>query len=131
MARTVEIGASGAVSHEVGDSDTAIALGSGDVAVLATPRLVAWLEAAAVEALRPYLEQGETSVGVSVSVEHRAGSSVGADVVCSANVTAVDRRAVDFELQAVDSGEVVMVGEHRRMVVDKARFEQSVGAGPD
>ena len=58
--------------HEVGDDDTALALGSGDVPVLGTPRLIAWLEAATVAVAAGHLSAGQTSVGTAVRVKHRS-----------------------------------------------------------
>lgn len=79
----------------VSDTDTANAIGSGDVPVLATPRLLALAEAAAVAAVTPHLEPGVTSVGTSVSMEHKRASPVGAEVVIEAELTEVaDRRLV-------------------------------------
>lgn len=79
----------------VADTDTANAIGSGDVPVLATPRLLALAEAAAVAAVMPHLEPGMTSVGTSVSMEHKRASPVGAEVVVEAELTEVaDRRLV-------------------------------------
>jgi len=119
---SVPQGVTGSVNQVVTDSDTAIALGSGDVAVLATPRVIAWLEAAAVEALQAHIEDGQTSVGVLISIEHRAASPVGADISCSAAVSGVDGRTVEFELQATDGGRIVANGTHRRVIVDRANF---------
>ena len=58
--------------HEVTDADTAVALGSGDVPVLATPRLIAWMEAATVRAAAAFLVKGQTTVGTAIRIEHRA-----------------------------------------------------------
>jgi fluoroacetyl-CoA thioesterase len=58
--------------HEVTDADTAAALGSGDVPVLATPRLIAWMEAATVRAAAAFLVKGQTTVGTAIRIEHRA-----------------------------------------------------------
>ncbi len=113
------------LTYTVGDGDTALALGSGDVPVLATPRLLAWLEAATVAALD--LPEGSTSVGARVEVEHVAASPVGAEVVVHASVGHTDGRLVRFEVAAehtVDGGDPVLVGRGRvtRVVVDRARF---------
>ena len=63
--------------REVTDADTAAAVGSGDVAVLATPRLIAWLEAATVASAAPFVGPGQTSVGTAVRIEHRRATPVG------------------------------------------------------
>ena len=119
--------ASARLTFDVTDGDTATALGSGDVPVLATPRLLAWLEAATVAALAPTLPAGSTSVGTRVEVEHVVASPVGAVVVVHASVGHADGRLVRFEVAAehtVGGGEPVVVARGRvtRVVVDRERF---------
>lgn len=121
------VGLEAALGFDVSEDDTALALGSGDVPVLATPRLVAWLEAATVECLAAVLEPGSTSVGTRVEVEHVAPSPVGVSVVARASVSYVDGRLVRFEVAAehrVADGEPVLVATGRvtRVVVDRERF---------
>lgn len=109
-------------THEVTDDDTAIALGSGEVAVLATPRLIAWLESATVAAAREHLADGQTSVGTAVRVRHRRPTPVGGTVEVSAEVSAADGR-LSFTVSAVDGdGTVVADGEIDRVAVDAATF---------
>jgi fluoroacetyl-CoA thioesterase len=84
----------------VADTDTAIAMGSGDVPVLGTPRLLALAEAAAVAAIRPSLEPGLTSVGTSALLEHKRPSPVGAEVVVEAELTEVHGRRLVFSFIA-------------------------------
>jgi fluoroacetyl-CoA thioesterase len=84
----------------VADTDTAIAMGSGDVPVLGTPRLLALAEAAAVAAIRPSLEPGLTSVGTSAVLEHKQPSPVGAEVVVEAELTEVHGRRLVFSFIA-------------------------------
>jgi predicted thioesterase len=112
---------SATVTHRVGDDDTAAALGSGDLAVLATPRLLAWLEEATCAALD--LEPHRTSVGTRVEVEHVAASPVGATVTATADVVHEDGRLLRFRVAAHDGhGTLVAHGEVRRVVVDRERF---------
>ena len=118
----IHIGATGTTALVVGEADTAIALGSGDVPVLATPRLIALFEEAAVAALADSLEVGATSVGTHVAVDHVAASFPGSSVRATAEVTAVDRRSVSFRLTAHEGDRVVAAGDHTRIVVDRARF---------
>jgi predicted thioesterase len=107
----------------VSDADTAAALGSGDVPVLATPRLLAWLEAANLAALEGHLDEGATSVGTRVELEHVAPSPVGATVTVRAEVVAVDGRLVQFDVVALHpEGKVVAHGRVTRVSVDRARF---------
>lgn len=84
----------------VTDTDTAAQIGSGDVSVLATPRLLALAEAAAVAAITPNLEPGLTSVGTAVSMEHKRASPVGAEVVVEAELTEVEGRRLVFSFIA-------------------------------
>ena len=113
----------GRVVHAVGPADTAQALGSGDLPVLATPRLVAWCEAATCAALHGALAAEETSVGTLVHVEHLAASAVGSRVVVAATVTAVDGRRVVLAVEAHDGdGRLLARGAVERVVVDAARF---------
>lgn len=109
---------------EVTEADTAVALGSGDVPVLATPRLIAWLEAATVRCAEPSLSAGQTTVGTAVRVEHRRPTPVGdvVEVAAEPRASTVERR-VTFAVRAVDgSGQVVASGEIERAVVDRERF---------
>lgn len=126
---SVEIvsGLSAELSYVVGPEDTALALGSGDVPVLATPRLLAWLEAATGAALDGVLTDGSTSVGTRVELEHKGASPVGASVTVHASVSHVDGRLVRFEVAAEHStaagdGAVVATGRITRVVVDRQRF---------
>ena len=116
----------------VGDDDTARSLGSGSLEVLATPRLLAWAEAATCAALDPELDGDDTSVGTRVDLEHRAASPVGAEVEVTARVAHRDGRLVRFEVVARDgAGRVVGHGEVTRVVVDRARFLARLApAGP-
>jgi predicted thioesterase len=124
----VTVGLQASVSRVVGAEDTASALGSGDLEVLGTPRLLAWAEQATVAALDDALGPGETSVGTRMEVEHVAASAVGATVEVTAVVVHVDGRLVRFDAAAVDQhGRVVGHGRVTRVVVDRARFLARVG----
>jgi len=111
------------LTFEVTDADTAAALGSGDLPVLGTPRLLAWAEASTCDALAPALGPHQTSVGSRVSLDHRAASPVGEHVAVTATLIHQDGRLVRFEVVAVDSGDVVVGhGEVTRVVVERDRF---------
>lgn len=112
----------------VRDADTAIRCGSGDVQVLATPALLAWLEAATVLALSGLPEQ-ITSVGTRIELEHRRPSAVGEELVCAARVESVSGRAVRFQVQATRVGdeELVASGTVVRALVDRSRFLEGLG----
>ena len=109
------------------DEDTAISLGSGDVAVLATPRLIAWLEAETVLLATPLLADGQTSVGTAVRIDHLKATPVGGTVDVSARLVGpAGSRRLKFEVAATDDeGEAVGGGEITRVVVDRVGFTQS------
>jgi predicted thioesterase len=111
------------VRHDVTDDDTAAAVGSGDVPVLATPRLIAWLEAATVRVAAAFVGPGQTTVGTAVRIEHRRATPVGGSVDIFAEVRHRAGRRLTFVVQAIDgSRTVVAAGEIDRVVVDRERF---------
>ncbi|MEU0521298.1 hotdog domain-containing protein [Streptosporangium sp. NPDC006007] len=102
--------------------DTAISVGSGDVPVLATPRVLALAERATVQAIADALRDGQTSVGTRVTLEHLAASPIGAHVELTAELTEVDGRRLVFAFTARDRHTVVATGTVERVVVDRERF---------
>ena len=116
------------LTFTVTDADTAIAMGSGSLPVLGTPRLLAWCEAVTCAALEPSLPAGETSVGTRVSLEHLAASPVGAEVEVTASSSYVDGRLHRFTVSArhLADGKVVGAGEVTRVVVNAERFMSRV-----
>lgn len=107
----------------VTSSDTALAVGSGSLPVLGTPRLLAWCEAVTCAAIDPTLAEGSTSVGTRVELEHRAASPVGTDVTVNAAASYVDGRLHRFTVAAHHpDGKVVATAEITRLVVDVERF---------
>ena len=112
------------LTFTVTDEDTAIAVGSGSLPVLGTPRMLAWCEAATCAAIDPTLPAGSTSVGTRVELEHHAASAVGQEVEVTASTTYVDGRLHRFTVSARDttSGKVLAAGEITRVVVDSSKF---------
>lgn len=119
-------GAAASVLHVVTEQDTAIALGSGDVAVLGTPRVVALCEEAAVAALVGSLPEGATSVGTSINIDHLAATGVGGTVTATATVAEVEGKKISFTLVVKDGDRTAAQGTHTRFVVNRDRFEDSV-----
>lgn len=118
-----DIGRSAILNHTVTDADTAEALGSGDLPVLATPRLLAWCEAATCRAVQDRLGPSRTTVGSRVSLAHERPSPIGAELVVRAGVVHSDGRLIRFEVVAEHiDGTVVGHGEVTRVVVDRERF---------
>ena len=106
----------------VDKTNIASALGSGLVDVYATPMMVALLELAASECIKPFLEPGQVSVGGHVNVSHVAATPVGMKVTATATVSAVDRRRVDFHVTMRDKAGEIGSGTHTRFIVDKDKF---------
>lgn len=115
-------GASAAVELTVTEADTAIAMGSGDVPVLATPRIVALVEQAAVAAAHPALDPGCSTVGVRVQLEHISPTPVGGRVTAEANLEKVEGRRLVFHVSARDERGLIAAGKVTRVLVDVERF---------
>ncbi|MDG2028004.1 MAG: hotdog domain-containing protein [Acidimicrobiales bacterium] len=119
---SVEAGLSGCIERQVTDDDTAIALGSGDVAVLATPRVLAWAEAACVVALDGHLEAGETTVGMRIQLDHLQPTDVGRTLSITAEVDLVEGRRLTLAVAASDHRGTIAAGRVVRVIVDRDRF---------
>ena len=121
----ITTGQSATLELTVTDEDTALAVGSGDLPVLGTPRLLAWAEAATCAAIAAELDAGSSSVGTRVQLEHVAASPVGATVRVSATTSYVDGRLVRFEVVAEHTVNEVAKGVGHgavtRVVVDRER----------
>jgi len=111
----------------VGEADTAEAMRSGDVPVLATPRLVALCEEAAVAAIADQLDEGMTSVGLAVDVKHLAPTAVGCTVEAEARVEAVDSRKLTFAIRVLQGEQEVARGRHVRVLVNREQFLDRAG----
>ncbi len=122
----LETGIMGEASIEVTEDLTAAALGSGNVNVFSTPAMIALMEEAAVKSLTGRLEEGQTSVGTSLTVKHLAATPVGVSVKAQATLIEIDGRRLVFEVSASDSYEKIGEGTHERFIVDLARFESKV-----
>jgi fluoroacetyl-CoA thioesterase len=106
----------------VTDADTAQAVGSGDVPVLGTPRVLALAEAATVAATTRHLPSGATTVGLRVELSHLAPTPVGRTVTARARLTRVEGRRLHFEIAVCDGTTTVAEGRVERVLVDRHRF---------
>lgn len=118
----VEPGLVGHTELVVGDDDTAIAFGSGDVAVLSTPRVAALCEEAAIRALDGTLAEGETTVGMRIQLDHVNPTAVGDTVTVDAKLDKVEGRRLIFSVSVNDARGLVAAGKITRVVVDRERF---------
>src|SRR5919205_4690882 len=122
----IDVGRSGSARIRVGEEHTAPRVGSGRVAVLATPVMINLMEAAALDAIEALLPSGHQSLGTHLDVGHYAATPVGMGLRATAVVTKVEGRTVEFRVEAFDDKERVGDGTHTRVVVNVERFDQRV-----
>lgn len=118
----MEIGLTYTSTTVVDNSNTAVALGSGDMDVFATPAMVALMENAAMNAVAPHLEQDQTTVGTQITTSHIKASALGATISATATLTAVDGRSLTFSIVASEGDKTIGEGTHTRFIVDRERF---------
>ena len=119
---SIEVGIKGRAETVVVQENTAAAVGSGLVPVFATPYMIALMENAAVNALTPYMEENQGSVGTHLDVSHDAATPIGMKVWAEAEVTAVDGKALTFSVTAYDEAGVIGKGTHNRFIITVDRF---------
>ena len=119
---SLEPGRTGHATLDVSDGDTALAHGSGDVPVLATPRMIALCEEAAIRAVDSAIRPGETTVGMRTQVDHLAPTAVGGVVTAEATLEKVEGRRLTFTVSVNDRCGLVAAGKVTRVVVDRERF---------
>jgi fluoroacetyl-CoA thioesterase len=119
-------GLTGTAEIIVGPEHTAPFVGSGRIAVLATPVMINIIEAAALAAVEHLLPAGHQSLGIRLDISHTAATPVGLRVVATAEVTRVEGRTISFRVTARDEFESIGGGSHERVVVSVARFDERV-----
>jgi fluoroacetyl-CoA thioesterase len=123
----LEPGLTAIVRHTVTPSDTAEALGSGDVAALGTPRVVGLCEEATVAALVGHTENGATTVGQSVQINHLLPSPIGATVTAEAVLETREGRRLKFRVALTDGDQLLAAGRIQRVVVNRDDFLARLG----
>lgn len=96
--------------------------------VFATPMMITAMENAALNAIRDFLDEGESAVGTAVDIRHLAATPVGHEVTAEAEVTKVDGRHITFKVMARDEKEKIGSGTHERIVIDRARLDARLAA---
>lgn len=122
-------GLTATVSLDVTDADTALAIGSGDVPVLATPRVVALAEEASVQAVAGALAKGSTTVGYRVQLDHLAPTMPGTTVHAEAVLEAIEGRRLTFRVAVTDHRGLVAAGRITRVTVERDRFMEKAAGG--
>jgi len=120
--KPVPVGAKGKFEHAVETRHLASELDSSLASVLSTPTMVAMMEQAAINAIKPFLDDGESSVGMTIEVSHTAATPPGHRARAEAEVTKVEGRRLEFSVRAFDDVEQIGSGTHRRAIVDAAKF---------
>ena len=120
----METGICGVQTIVVAEQQTAKYLGSGELAVFATPCMIALMENTAYRSVQPCLEPGQGTVGTLLNVKHLAATPVGMEVRCETKLIEVDRKRLVFEVKAFDACGLIGEGVHERFIVDNQRFMQ-------
>jgi len=131
----IKPGLTGTAQIIVATEHTAPFVGSGRIAVLATPVMINVIEAAALEAIEHLLPEGHQSLGIHLDVSHVAATPVGLRITATAEVVKVEGRTITLRVEARDEVEVIGSGTHQRVVVSVPRFDERVqrkirGGGP-
>jgi fluoroacetyl-CoA thioesterase len=122
----IDPGMTGTAHLVVGPEHTAPFVGSGHIAVLATPVMINLIEAAALNAAEHLLPSGHQSLGIHLDVSHVAATPVGLAVTATAEVIRVEGRTITFRVEAHDTVETIGSGTHQRVVVSVSRFDERV-----
>ena len=118
----LKAGIKGEATVAVTESNTAASMGSGLLAVFATPSMIALMEQAAFTCVAPALEEGCGTVGTLMNVKHLAASPVGAHIRAEAELTQVDGRRLVFHVAAYDDAGLIGEGEHERFTIQNEKF---------
>ncbi len=118
----METGKTYTVTTTVTEKDTALAVGSGTLQVLATPRMIALMEEAAMKCVAEQLADTDTTVGTLMNTTHVKASAIGAEIKVTAELTAVDGRKLSFTVKAHQGDTLIGEGSHERFVVNIERF---------
>ena len=110
----------------VSDENTAKALGSGGLAVYATPAMIAQMEFCAAESVQPFLPEGSSTVGTRIDIKHLSATPVGMVVRCETELIEIDRRRLVFSCRAYDNAGLVGEGIQERFIVDNTKFMEKV-----
>lgn len=126
----MEVGIKGEQTFLVTEDKLAYNVGSGLVAVYATPMMIAAIENTAAGSVAPHLDEGKTTVGMQVNVSHVAATPEGMEVRVQTELTEIapNGKILTFKVAAYDDGGLIGEGTHQRAIVDKERFEQKAQA---
>lgn len=124
----LEIGLKGEATEFVTEKNTAVTMKSGELAVYATPAMIALMEQAAYQSVAPELEEGQGTVGISMSVKHLASTPVGMQITAKCELTEIDRRRLVFSVEAYDETGKIGEGTHERFIIKNEEFQAKTDA---
>lgn len=124
----LQVGMTATAQTSVSDVNTAQHMGSGALAVFATPAMCALMEKAAMLAVQPYLQEGEGTVGVALEITHDAPSPLGAVVEACATLQEIDGRKLSFTVEAFEGSLCIGKGTHTRFIIQNDKFMQKLTA---
>ncbi len=128
MTNELREGIRGSSETVVDENNTALTMGSGELEVFATPAMVALMEEAAAESVKPYIDEGSTTVGTALEIEHVSATPIGVSVRCESELCHVDGRKLVFNVTAYDNAGIIGKGRHERFIVEKERFMKKAEA---
>lgn len=123
-----KLGAHATAKTVVNDGNTAKAMGSGNLAVFATPAMIALMEEAATSCAAQFLDEGSETVGTMISVKHMSATPVSMEVCAKATLTEVDGKRLVFDVVAEDEAGIIGAGTHERFIVTGETFLQRTQA---
>ncbi len=128
METNLKIGMNNVIESQSTEKTTALTMKSGSLKVLATPAMMCLMEQAAAELVEKNLPEDSTSVGISISVEHKAPTPIGLKIKAEAIITNIDGRKISFEVKAFDESDEIGSGTHERFVVNKEKFQNKANS---
>ena len=120
----MQIGQKNQIKTIVTENDTAKVFGSGELLVLATPRMIALMEECSYKCISGDLEAGASTVGTSLNVKHLSATPVGMEVAVEAEIAEIDGRRVCLSVKAYDECGLIGEGTHERFIVYSEKFTQ-------
>lgn len=121
--KEMRVGYTGIAETAASSDKLAVSVGSGSLRVFATPMMAALMEQAACNAVEPFLEDGETTVGTQLCINHSAATPEGMNVTAEAEITAVNGREICLNVRAFDEAGEIGSGTHKRFVVFAEKFQ--------
>jgi len=122
MELSLKTGLLGESRTVVSETNSAITHGSGSIPVFATPVMIALMENAALNSVQPYLEEGQTTVGIKISSSHIAATPMGMEVIAKSELTETDGKRLIFKVEAFDATEKIGEGIHERFIINIEKF---------